>query len=379
MERDIRREALEYLLRLADKQGYVTFDNIIDCAGKKALSIQNFDWLANSITTKGIIVYDEAPSVILSGNEDEEDYNDFAQSDYEAVFDRAIQLSPALRPFISIVRNIKPPQYREFGKLKYQVQEGNIHARNRIIEMHLRMAVKIALQRAEVYDMDIEDALGYACLGLVTAVDKFDPDSGMVFAPYANLWMLQNISREQSTQSYHVYYPVHKKEGYYIVYPELKKKGCISCDEIQTCSKLRQIICEKLNCTFDGAEDIVGALVPWKSYDVLVEYFMEVNDDVDDYLGQKIIPKMLYTEDIVADILEKSSMINSVRAAVKLLKPKEQEVIISRYGLYGGTEKTLEEVGSMNNITRERVRQIEKKALIKLSGFSYSKYFRDFI
>lgn len=63
-----------------------------------------------------------------------------------------------------------------------------------MIEMHLRLALRVALQRAETYDMDIEDAIGYACIGLVIAVDKYDPDTSGAFASYASLWMIQNIS-----------------------------------------------------------------------------------------------------------------------------------------------------------------------------------------
>ena len=93
-----------------------------------------------------------------------------------------------------------PPQRGEIRQLKYQIVDGNTYARERMIEMHLRLALRVALQRAETYDMDIEDAIGYACIGLVIAVDKYDPDTSGAFASYASLWMIQNISRVQSTQ-----------------------------------------------------------------------------------------------------------------------------------------------------------------------------------
>ena len=156
MGRDLRQEALTYLLEKADKQGYVTFDDIMDCADANSLPIQDFDWLSSAITTRGILVYDEAPAAnnrIVQDSE-EDDYNDYAQSDYESVYDRIIELDESLRDFVTEVRNIKPPQWREFSQLKYQVTEGNIHARERMIEMHLRIALRIALQRAEAYDMD---------------------------------------------------------------------------------------------------------------------------------------------------------------------------------------------------------------------------------
>lgn len=227
MGRDLRQEALTYLLEKADKYGYVTFDDIMDCADANSLPIQYFDWLSSAITTRGVLIYDEAPTIgnrIVQNNEDDE-YNDYAQSDYEYVYDRIIELDGSLREFVSEIRSIKPPQWKEFSQLKYQLIEGNPHARNRMIEMHLRIALRIALQRTEAYDMDIEDAIGEACIGLVTAVDKYDPDTNGAFGSYAAMWILQNISRRQSTQRVLMYYPVHKKDTYFSAYPLLKAGG----------------------------------------------------------------------------------------------------------------------------------------------------------
>lgn len=187
MGKDIRQEAFNYLIDLANKQGYVTFDEIMDCADEHDLPIQDFDWLSNSITSRGILVYSESPSSASAVDDDE--YDDFAQSDYEAVYKRIVELNPSLEPFINDVRDIIPPQRLELKQLKYQVVDGNEYARSRMIEMHLRIALRVALQRAEAFDMDIEDAIGYACIGLIIAVDKYDPDTSGAFASYATLWI----------------------------------------------------------------------------------------------------------------------------------------------------------------------------------------------
>ena len=188
MGRDNRQEALTYLLDQAEKQGYVTFDDIMDCADANSLPIKDFDWLTSVITTRGILVYDEAPASRTVSDQNDDDFDDYAQSDYEAVYDRIIELEPSLEDFVTAVRNIVPPQWREFSTLKYQVLEGNQHARDRMIEMHLRIALRIALQRTETYDMDIVDAVGEACVGLITAVYKYDPDTNGPFGSYAAMW-----------------------------------------------------------------------------------------------------------------------------------------------------------------------------------------------
>lgn len=92
---------------------------------------------------------------------------------YEIVFNRVIALDSRLEDFINSIRAIVPPRTREMDQLKYQVQEGNLYARERVIQMHLRFAVRIALQRAETYDCEIADTLQDACIGLIMAVDKY--------------------------------------------------------------------------------------------------------------------------------------------------------------------------------------------------------------
>ena len=194
MAGDNRQDAYAYLLNLATQQGYVTFDNIIDAADRWELPINEVDWLSNSITTRGILVYDEAQEKANRVNDDDE-YSDYAQSDYEAVFKMVVELEPSLKPFIDEIKMIRPPQFRELSGIIYQAKEGNECARNRIVEMHLRIAFRIGLQRAEQYDADLVDFIGDACVGLLTAVDRYDPYTSGPFDSYASLWMLQNISR----------------------------------------------------------------------------------------------------------------------------------------------------------------------------------------
>ena len=118
---DNRQIAYENLIALADRQGYVTFDNIMDCADEYSLPIQDFDWLSNSITTRGILVYSEAPS--HSAPVEDSDYDDYAQCDYDVVYNRIIELSPSLESFVSHVRTVIPPQRGEIKQLKYQIVE----------------------------------------------------------------------------------------------------------------------------------------------------------------------------------------------------------------------------------------------------------------
>ena len=96
---DNRQLAYKNLIILAEKQGYVTFDDIMDCADEYSLPIQDFDWLSNSVTTRGIIVYNETPSA----NPSDDEADDYAQSDYDLIYERIISLCPSLDRFVSFV------------------------------------------------------------------------------------------------------------------------------------------------------------------------------------------------------------------------------------------------------------------------------------
>ena len=372
MAGDNRQDAYAYLLNLATQQGYVTFDNIIDAADRWELPINEVDWLSNSITTRGILVYDEAPEKANRVNDDDE-YSDYAQSDYEAVFKMVVELEPSLKPFIDEIKMIRPPQFRELSGIIYQAKEGNECARNRIVEMHLRIAVRIGLQRAEQYDADLVDCIGDACVGLLTAVDRYDPDTSGPFDSYASLWMLQNISREQKTQRKDVYYPVYKKEQYYTMYPILRDRGCTSCEKIWICKKVREIIQERLSCSNEQTEDVILQMLPFDSLDAMFddvfrdkEGVFEIHEnDFERFLIERLTdPHDMYEE------LEHKNMQEVVSSILKTLTEREQKVIRDRFGFDNGEEKTREEVGADLGVTRERVRQIESKALRKLSHLS---------
>ena len=371
MGRDNRQEALAYLLEQAEKQGYVTFDNIMDCADANSLPIKDFDWLTSAITTRGILVYDEAPTNRITSDPDDDDFDDYAQSDYEAVYNRIIEMDDSLKDFVDEVRNIVPPQWREFSTLKYQVIEGNQHARDRMIEMHLRIALRIALQRAENYDMDIVDAVGEACVGLVRAIDKYDPDTNGPFGSYAAMWILQNISRRQPTGRPLMYYPVHKKEPYFSAYPVLKEIGYIDEPDMYDKETVSNILLKQTSLSIDQIGDVLEEVVPFESFEELFE--------IDNLENASLVPHYLIDDtDVEQQVLE-VALKEQLQEVLETLTDREQRVIRLRYGLYGGEAKTLEEVGKSFNVTRERARQIEAKAIRKLKHPSRSRKLKDFL
>lgn len=372
--------ALANLIQLSSKKGFLIFDDIYNVADKWDLSIRDVDYLSSSIATRGILIYDEVPVTNAVGSS-EDDYDDYAQRDYEVVFNRVVEFDPGLEDFINTVRDVIPPQAREMTQLKYQVQEGNLYARERMIQMHLRFAVRIALQRAEIYDCEIADTLQEACIGLITAVDRYDPDLSGPFGSYASLWILQNIERAQATQRPAVYYPVYKKEGYFTMYPILKGNGYLNF-EIWTDQEVRSVIQERLGCGINQVEDIIQQSMPIESLDTIYEMFLkniekdEIPDDVfenitesemQDNVFENINLDAFYWNDDVYEEIEQRALRETLESLMGELKNREKEVLKERFGFEDGVEKTLEEIGQMFGVTRERIRQIEAKAIRKLS------------
>ena len=376
MEKEKRQQAYESLLQLAAQQGYITFDNIMNQADAFLLPIQDFDWLSNSLIGKGILVYNEAPEKLALDTNDDDDYYDYAQINYAKVYRRIVQLNPALEHLVNSIENILPPQKHETKKLKYQVVEGNAFARNRLIEMHLRMALRIALQRAETYDLDIEEVISNAFTGLVIAVDKFNPYTNGPFSQYASWWILQNISREQETKRPLVYYPVHRKEGYFTMYPALKKHGCIDCDNILKCKKIRAIIMKRLDCSDAVAVDIINQMLPLEYIDGIVDS-LDNEQDFEEKLTKPFIDGVV-SEEIEYEKIFNDMCAEEIKKALEQLKPREQETIKLRFGLNDGEPLTLEEVGNIFGVTRERIRQIEAKAIRKLRHPSRSKKLKEY-
>lgn len=378
MEKEPRKAAYEALIHLSEKQGYITFDNMMDYADRYALPIQDFDWLSESITSLGIITYADEPAKQTALFSDDK-YNDFSQINYDTVYTRIIELNASLQPFIEAVKKIIPPQKNEVRQLKYQVAEGNKFARARMIEMYIRVALNIALQRTEAYDLAIEDTISDACIGLIAAVDKFNPDKSDPFLQYASMWILQNISRHQTTQRPLIYYPVHKKENYFAAYPILKKNYCIGCNKLIHCPKAKKLLNEELSCSEEESISIFSMMIPDSNYTALIENMnnSQTRDiTTEEYLAT-ISPEAIINEDEALSSLYKHDLQQSVSEELNHLSPREAEVLKERYGL-SGTEKTLEEIGHQLGVTRERVRQIEAKAISKLKRKTVSERLKDF-
>lgn len=352
-----RDEALDKLLQVHNLKGYITFDDIIDTSEDYSLSFQDTDWLSENIVLKNAIIYDSEAQASNRIYSDDDEFDDYSKSDYEEVYKRIVGINSSLEPYVERLRTIKPPQRGEFGSLKYQLFDGGWYvrenAKDRVIEMYLRMALKMALQRAETYDLDLEETIGYANEGLVKAAEKYDPDKHGSFQTYASRWIMQNMDRMQDTKSPLIHYSKKITDTYFAVYPLLKSEE-FPLEISNLSNKLR----DKLQNEYGlNNEQIKCVLL---AGNVLVNFDQLVDDDIFAENPENDVAE-LYLEDCKRELLEQA-----VNDVLDTLTWREEKVVRLYFGFYTRKKKTLEEVSKEFNVSRERIRQILNKALRKM-------------
>lgn len=237
-------------------------------------------------------------------------------------------------------------------------------AKQRLIESNLRLVVSVA-KRFRERGMAFLDLIQEGNLGLMKALDKFDYSKGFKFSTYATWWIRQSITRALADKSRAIRIPVHMFE----VINKVRRCSRELTQKLGHTPTIEQLS-EELNIPPDKIQDILKIASDPMSLE------SPIGDEEDSYLGDFIPDDNAKAPDEAASF---SLMKEAIANTLSSLTPREEEIVRLRFGLDGGQPKTLEEVGKKFNVTRERIRQIEAKALRKLRHPSRSKKLKDFL
>lgn len=335
------------LIEQAKKTGTVSADEVSEKFSK--LSAEEIEAIFSAIQAAGIKLIEN--NVMENNEELEKLMNQVSIDDPVKMYLKDIGRVPLLTPDEEI-------------ELAIRMENGDEDARKMLSEANLRLVVSIA-KRHVGRGLQFLDLIQEGNLGLLKAVEKFDHTKGFRFSTYATWWIRQAITRAIADYARTIRIPVHMVET-------INKLGKVS--RFLTQQLGREPSSAEIAKEMGIAEDKVREIQKIAQDTVSLE--TPVGEEEDSDLGSFLKDETIMSPEEQATVVMLKEQLLEVLGT---LTPREQKVIMLRYGVEDGHPKTLEEVGKEFNVTRERIRQIEAKALKKLRHPSRSKKLKDFL
>ncbi|WP_038671523.1 MULTISPECIES: RNA polymerase sigma factor RpoD [unclassified Pelosinus] len=361
----------EYVTKLVNKGkkqgGVLTYSEIMDTLQSEDLSPDEIEEIYEVFSSKGIEIVDELPDD--TERADEPDVVEVEEVtpeevDIDLTIPEGISIDDPVRMYLKEIGRVPLLTADEEIKLAQRMEQGDEEAKRRLAEANLRLVVSIA-KRYVGRGMLFLDLIQEGNLGLIKAVEKFDYNKGYKFSTYATWWIRQAITRAIADQARTIRIPVHMVET-------INKLIRVSRQLLQELGREPQP--EEIAKEMDISVERVREIMKIAQEPVSLE--TPIGEEEDSHLGD-----FIEDQDAPAPAEAASFMLlkEQLEEVLETLTPREEKVLRLRFGLDDGRARTLEEVGQHFGVTRERIRQIEAKALRKLRHPSRSKKLKDFL
>lgn len=360
-------EGLNELVAKGKKQGVLTYKEIMDTLQEVELTPDQIDEIYERFANQGIDIVPD-PSEESSEDGEQEIQSDSTERVHEDDFDlsvpEGIGLDDPVRMYLKEIGRVPLLTPEEEVELAARIEQGDEEAKRRLAEANLRLVVSIA-KRYVGRGMLFLDLIQEGNLGLLKAVEKFDYRKGFKFSTYATWWIRQAITRAIADQARTIRIPVHMVET-------INKLIRVSRQLLQELG--REPTPEEIAQEMDLSVERVREIMKIAQEPVSLE--TPIGEEEDSHLGDFIEDQ---DAPAPADAASFTMLKEQLEGVLDTLTDREEKVLRLRFGLDDGKPRTLEEVGQVFGVTRERIRQIEAKALRKLRHPSRSKKLRDFL
>ena len=348
------------LIELGKKQGFITYDQLADELKGLEMDSDTLDNLYNSLIENGIeVVTKEGEAEDATGEEISEttDVEDLTLT-------KDVKINDPVRMYLKEIGRINLLTSAEEFEYAKRAEDGDQEAKRILAESNLRLVVSIA-KRYVGRGMLFLDLIQEGNIGLMKAVDKFDPSKGYKFSTYATWWIRQAITRAIADQARTIRVPVHMVET-------INKLARVQRQLTQELNRepTDEEIAERLDISIDKVREV------YKISQDPVSLETPIGEEEDSHLGDFIPDGHTMGPEEYATVEMLKEELNEVLGT---LTEREEKVLRLRFGLDDGQCRTLEEVGQIFGVTRERIRQIEAKALRKLKHPSRSRKLKDFL